>query len=456
VGRFLVAAGERFPSVSHLLGFEFKPDYVEAARERLRGWLPSTEIRIEQGDFFSVDWSPVLRSLPDPLLVLGNPPWVTNATLERLGSSNLPLKSNTQQLRGIDAITGKSNFDISEWMLIRELEWISDRDAALAMLCKTAVARKVLLHTWSHGQNPATAAAYRIDARSHFGAAVDACLLVICPGPRNGTHSCRVYPNLGETRPAATFGYRSGRLVADVAAFDRVAHLEGTDQFRWRSGIKHDCSKVMELTEDGGTYRNGMAEPVDIEDDYLFPMVKSADLARGPVSRPHRRMLVTQRFVGEDTSSIRTRAPRTWKYLLDHADLLNRRMSAVYRNRLCFSIFGVGDYSFAPWKVAISGFYRKLDFRIIGPRDGKPAVLDDTCYFLACESEQEASLLARLLNSSTAREFFSAFIFWDAKRPITVDLLRRLDLQKLAREMGLEPCLQECFESRDQPARSGR
>jgi hypothetical protein len=36
--------------------------------------------------------------------------------------------------------------------------------------------------------------------------------------------------------------------------------------------------------------------------------------------------------------------------------------------------------------------------------------------------------------SLLSREFFSASIFWDARRPITVELLRRLDLTALAKE----------------------
>jgi hypothetical protein len=37
-----------------------------------------------------------------------------------------------------------------------------------------------------------------------------------------------------------------------------------------------------------------------------------------------------------------------------------------------------------------------------------------------------------LLNSPPAREFYEAFVFWDTKRPITADLLCRLDLRRLA------------------------
>jgi hypothetical protein len=102
-------------------------------------------------------------------------------------------------------------------------------------------------------------------------------------------------------------------------------------------------------------------------------------------------------------------------------------------------VFGVGDYTFAPWKVAISGFYKQLHFAVVGTLEDKPTVLDDTSYFVACRSKEEARHIAGLLNSDVAREFFSAYVFWDAKRPITVDLLRRLDLQALSREVNGAP-----------------
>ena len=130
-------------------------------------------------------------------------------------------------------------------------------------------------------------------------------------------------------------------------------------------------------------------------------------------------------------------APRTWDYLNKHASLLNSRASSIYRNRPQFSIFGVGDYSFASWKVAISGFYKFLNFNVVGPFEGKPVVFDDTCYFLSCENEDEATCLAEILNSQPAKEYFSSLIFWDAKRPITMDLLRSLNIDALAQELDL-------------------
>ena len=201
----------------------------------------------------------------------------------------------------------------------------------------------------------------------------------------------------------------------------------------------------MELRKEGVSFRNGLGELIELEDTYVYPMLKSSHVARGQVDSPARWMLVTQRYVGEDTRLIQGIAQKTWGYLLGHADRLDGRGSSIYRKRPPFSIFGVGDYSFAPWKVAISGLYKKLQFSVVGSSAGKPFVLDDTCYFLPCQTREQADAVAELLDSSVAREFYSAFVFWDSKRPITAETLGRLNLLALAKEVGGENAVSECL-----------
>lgn len=89
---------------------------------------------------------------------------------------------------------------------------------------------------------------------------------------------------------------------------------------------------------------------------------------------------------------------------------------------------GIGPYSFSPWKVAISGLYKSLNFVILGPQDGKPVMVDDTCYFLPCDTEEKAKIVLELLKTEQASSFLSSIIFWDSKRPISVDVLQRLKL----------------------------
>ena len=43
-----------------------------------------------------------------------------------------------------------------------------------------------------------------------------------------------------------------------------------------------------------------------------------------------------------------------------------------------------------------------------------------------------------MIQSQPAQEFLSALVFWDAKRPITAQILNLLDLAVLARFLGME------------------
>jgi hypothetical protein len=428
-GSFVLGCLERFRDIERIIAADINPTYIQSLRSALKGRSSSANVEVFQGDFYRTDWTRILKPLQEPLLVIGNPPWVTNAGLGVIGGTNLPQKSNFQKHAGLDAITGKSNFDISEWMLIREVEWLNGRTGTLAMLCKKAVARKVLLHAWKNSAQLSGANIYAVDAKSHFNASVESCLLVCDFSPGCSSKECGVHSGLQHSPGAKMFGLRGGHLVADVCSYERWKSLAGTSQmYKWRSGIKHDCAEVMEFQREGTGYRNGLGERVDIEQDCLYPMLKSSKLASDTEVKPDRWMLVTQRRIGQNTDYIRQVVPKTWKYLCDHAERLNSRASAIYKGRPPFSIFGVGEYVFAPWKVAISGFYKKLEFRVVGPMAKKPVVFDDTCYFLACEKEEEARALTNFLNSTPAREFYNSLIFWDAKRPITVEILSQLQL----------------------------
>jgi len=193
----------------------------------------------------------------------------------------------------------------------------------------------------------------------------------------------------------------------------------------------------MEFTRDNGSFVNGLGERYELEEDYIFPLLKSSDLANGRL-RPTRFVLLTQHRVTDPTDEIQRNAPKTWRYLLDHAKQLDNRGSSIYAKRAQFAIFGVGDYSFSPAKVAISGLYKNLNFQAVGSTGGKPIMVDDTCYFIPCDSKAEAEFFADILNSETAQRFISALVFTDAKRPVTIDVLKRVDLKKLAEHAGQE------------------
>jgi hypothetical protein len=438
-GAFLLTAADTFASVQKLIGFDINVKYLNNLKRKVAEIDQKKRIQVLLGDFFTFDWHELLSMLPEPILIVGNPPWVTSAELGLLQSKNLPQKSNFQIRRGYDAITGKSNFDISEWMLLKHLEWLKQRRGIIAMLCKTSVARKILSHVWKSDLPISLAHMYLIDAQKYFGASVDACFFVIIQHEEVISRDCLIYNSLADERSSYSIGFRDNLMLSNVEKYERLRHLKGVDySYTWRSGIKHDCSKVMELERNAESYKNGFGELVKIENDYIYPMLKSSDIGNGNIRFGRKYMLVTQRFVCEDTISIKRTAPLTWRYLEKHDEKLSKRASSIYRNRPRFSIFGVGGYSFSQWKVAISGFYKRLSFKVVGPFEEKPVVLDDTVYFLPCWSEAEANFIALLLNSQPAIDFLDSMIFWSDKRPITIDILKKLNLHALSKELDKE------------------
>lgn len=445
-GTLLDAAARRFPR-ARLRGFDINETYVAAARRRLSSHA-SGRTRVTTADFFATDWDAQLEDVSSvssgPILVIGNPPWVTSAQLGVFGSANLPGKKNAGRLVGLDAVTGKSNFDVSEWMIVRLLEALQGRDATLAMLCKSAVARRVVQTVASRELRVAPVGLWRIDAARHFDASVSAVLLVARTERTERTARAAstarrklwpVHAELHATKRESSLTVVGGVLVADAQCFARTRHLAGDSDPEWRSGVKHDCARVMELERVGGRWVNGLGDRVDIEGERVFPLLKSSDVANERAASS-RAMIVTQHALGEDTNELRLRSPRAWKYLSRHRALLDARKSSIYDRQPPFAIFGVGPYSFAPWKVAISGLYKRSTFTVVGPHEGRPVVLDDTCYFLAFDDEVRARRACDVLRSAAATEFLAARIFWDAKRPITKSILQTLDLSALDRSLA--------------------
>jgi hypothetical protein len=141
----------------------------------------------------------------------------------------------------------------------------------------------------------------------------------------------------------------------------------------------------------------------------------------------NRFVIVTQERVGGDTSYIENEFPKTWRYLTLHADKLDGRKSVIYKKNPRFSVFGVGEYTFKPWKIAICGLYKKLSFSLVSPIEGKSVVFDDTVYFLSFDLEQEALEALDRLQSKPVLDAISSMIFWDEKRPIKATILNAID-----------------------------
>ncbi len=267
LGNFIKSNLEIYNDNTHYFGFEINESYVNTLNNELKIYK---NVTIENRNFFKFNWKDFFDIYQNEnILITGNPPWVNNSDLSTLSSNNIPYKSNFQNLLGFEAKLGKSNFDISEWILINLIENIQKySNATVSMLCKTVTARKVLKYIWTRNLNINSISLHQIDSKKYFNVSVDACLLVAnISKDKQNEKIATVYNDINFNHKISTFGLYENELYADINNYIKYQYFNQIDKnYKWRSGIKHDASKVMELTKINDTFYNGFNEEVDIEE----------------------------------------------------------------------------------------------------------------------------------------------------------------------------------------------
>ena len=146
-GNILIEAIKCFPNYKNAIGLEINKNYCDELSNKLKD---KKNITIINENFFDFDWNNIIKNVNGSTLIIGNPPWVTNSGLGAINSNNLPKKENFKKLRGIEAVTGKSNFDISEYIILKLFDLFYNKDVFISFLCKTIVARNILLFLWNN------------------------------------------------------------------------------------------------------------------------------------------------------------------------------------------------------------------------------------------------------------------------------------------------------------------
>lgn len=429
IGNFL--KGSLIFNAKKYYGIEISPEYCDICTHD----IPDKRVQIIQSNIFNYD----LKHLTGTrnVLVIGNPPWVTNSALSAIGSDNLPTKVNFKGLKGLDAITGAGNFDICEYIILQLVAAYTGSDTTIAMLCKTSVARNVFkelkrTHTYFKACD-----LYEFDAQKVFGINASACLLLISLSSHEvSSDKCDVYSFDTPLQKTSSFGFINGQFYSDLGYAND--NFDGSCCFEWRQGVKHDCSKVMELTFRNGKLQNGQKETVEIEDDIVFPLIKSSMFKAPIIHSFSKYVIVTQKKAREETAHLQMEVPKTWDYLNRNIDFFNNRKSSIYRGAPAFSMFGVGDYSYSRYKVGVSGFYKRPLFSVLYSDDGKPVMTDDTSYFICFDNYNMAYVAMLLLNSDKVQGFLTSIAFLDAKRPYTKKVLERIDFDKIVNVLCVE------------------
>ncbi|KUP06214.1 hypothetical protein Q75_09740 [Bacillus coahuilensis p1.1.43] len=453
LGNFITSSINKFESIKQIYGVEIQQHYAYEFKKNILGLSPQLmnrdfSISINNVDLFKHDFPESLLSNADELLFLGNPPWITVAELTKLSSSNIPKKSNIKGLSGLDAVLGKANFDIAEYIIIKLLDLINNTGkGTLAMLCKNQTAKNIVEWAYNSSWNITTMKLFNFDAKKEFNVATDASLFMVRIGEedKEKTLTCDVYELSNPNERLRTFGWVKDKFVSDVEGYKQASQFDNISTLTWRSGVKHDSSKIFELSIDKEeNLINGYKEIVDVEDTLVYNILKSSDLNKESIpNKTRKKVIITQAKTGMDTSYIEKSSPKLWSYLNKYKEQIDNRGSSIYKGKPSFTIFGIGDYSFAPYKVAIAGMYKKSNFSLVLPIKDKIVMLDDTCNFLSFSKYQDALFTFLILNNEKVQTFLKSITFVDAKRPYTIEVLKRIDISKAAQELTFDEIMQD-------------
>jgi hypothetical protein len=440
-GNFIIASLRNFKSIKNVFGVEIYKPYVWETKFSIIDFFLSNpnsdkpEISIAHCNVFDFDFKAIAKKhSTNDILVIGNPPWVTNSKLGSLNSTNLPKKTNFKNHSGLDAMTGKGNFDIAESITLTMIETFQNMKGNLLLLVKNSVIKNIVFDQNKNRYKISAIEKHCIDSKKEFNVSVEAALFY-CKLNSKPTFDCLEFDFYNNLKSQLKFGWLNDKFVSNIDTYTHTKEIDGECPFVWRQGLKHDCSTVMELHKVNGHYVNGLSEEVKLEDGLVYGILKSSDLKNTVINQTRKFTIVTQKKVGQETKYIKTEYPKTYQYLTAHQANFDARKSSIYNNKPLFSIFGIGDYSFKPFKVAISGLYKTFHFTLILPQDNKPVMLDDTCYLIGFDKIEFAVYALILLNSNTTVHFLQSVTFPDAKRTFTKDVLMRIDLLELAKQI---------------------
>lgn len=442
-GNFILAVLKQSNTLKKIVGVEIYQPYVWETKFKILDYflnnprLNKPNIDLIHANAFEFDYAQLAQSTKHlKTLVIGNPPWVTNSELSSIHSKNLPQKSNFKKHKGFEAMTGKGNFDIGEYISLVMLRSFEHHNGIFAFLIKNSVVKNLIHDQKRNNFKIGQAEKQNIDAKKEFNVSVHASLFLTRLNT-DPEYTCQEI-QFDSKKKLTNFGWHKEKFVYSITDYDKSGDIDGKSIFTWRSGVKHDCSKVMEFEQKNGHYVNGLGEEMKLENNLVFGLLKSSDLKTDKTNNYRKLTIITQKKIGQETDYIKGSLPLTYQYLQAHKHFFDKRKSSIYKGKPDFSIFGIGDYSFAKYKVAISGLYKSTHFTLVHPKNSKTIMLDDTCYFIGFDKLKMAQIAHYLLNSELVQKFLKSIIFSDAKRSINKDTLMRIDFQKAFQNIDLD------------------
>ncbi|WP_336328765.1 N-6 DNA methylase [Halovenus sp. HT40] len=390
-------------------------------------------------------------SPPQVDFLVGNPPWIT---WDRL-SEDLKTRLRERYVddlgllphEGASARLGHSNDDISipfVWICIHrylreggQASFVMKRDLltgpAGSVLRRLRVGDRPLSVTRVHdfaGLRPfgeqvgADAAIYTIRADADPSFPVETTAWAVGDGDADFSTLATVGESL--ERAETALAPLDGEVIGSAWIREDIERgALGATAHEIRHGVKDDAEAVFSVD------RSRLDE---LEDRLVYPYIKSRHVVKYGLFG-HELRLVPVRKANEDNESLlQEQYPATYEYLNSHREQLAERSSSWLDDGPFYNIFGVGEYTWAPYKVVWCRLGFKPHFAVVSTVEDpdlseKLVVPGDHYMFIGTDDEREAHALCALLNSAVYQKSLQG-IASEGKSSLSKAVVSELELPR--------------------------
>jgi type I restriction-modification system DNA methylase subunit len=173
-----------------------------------------------------------------------------------------------------------------------------------------------------------------------------------------------------------------------------------------------------------------------IETDLVYPVIKPRHVKKWQIKGYYYVIIPHKKHGLNNESELRVNYPKTYNYLFSFRKDLLKRASRWFKgsDKPFYSLFGIGDYTFKPFKVVWSSIgylpafavATKIKDQYIGE---KVIIPDNTIGYISFDSIDEAHYVCGILNSNIVRKLFSRRST-KSKWGISISMVKNLPIPK--------------------------
>jgi SAM-dependent methyltransferase len=179
---------------------------------------------------------------------------------------------------------------------------------------------------------------------------------------------------------------------------DAEARALGTCPHRIRHGVKDDAKAVYSLDRD-------RLDELELEPDHVYPYLRSKHVVKYGLFGHDLHLVPLRRAHQDNETELRRECPATYAYLASNRETLADRSSTWLEKGPFYNVFGLGEYTWADYKVVWCRLGFKPHFAVVSTLEDtdlgeQPVVPGDHCMFVPTDDRREAHFLCGLLNSA--------------------------------------------------------